>query len=110
MGPAMTPPTENLEVPLRLPLMRKPARIFVVASGGHDLAQLAKVPASAGVPVPAWNTPTALAKGNLGLAAANDDAAADRGRRLLVPYPIQYGGEICSFSPKRSDSEGDGSH
>jgi len=64
-----------------VPLIEKPARIAVVASGVHDPAQLAKVPASAGVPVPAWNRPTALAKGELGPEAANDDATADRGRR-----------------------------
>jgi NAD(P)-dependent dehydrogenase (short-subunit alcohol dehydrogenase family) len=66
---------------LLVPLMKKPSRIAVVASGVHDPAELAKVPASMGVPVPAWNTPTALAKGDLGPAAANDDAAEDRGRR-----------------------------
>jgi NAD(P)-dependent dehydrogenase (short-subunit alcohol dehydrogenase family) len=70
-----------LLVNLLVPLMEKPARIAVVASGVHDPAELAKVPASMAVPVPAWNTPTALAKGDLGPAAANDDAAADRGRR-----------------------------
>jgi NAD(P)-dependent dehydrogenase (short-subunit alcohol dehydrogenase family) len=31
--------------------------------------------------VPAWNTPTELARGRLGPEAANDDAGADRGRR-----------------------------
>ncbi len=70
-----------LLVNLLLPLMAKPGRIAVVASGVHDPAELAKVPASAGVPAPAWNTPTALAKGELGPEAANDDAGADRGRR-----------------------------
>ena len=70
-----------LLVNLLVPLMEKPARIAVVASGVHDPAELAKVPAGLAVPVPAWNTPTALAKGDLGPAAANDDAAADRGRR-----------------------------
>jgi NAD(P)-dependent dehydrogenase (short-subunit alcohol dehydrogenase family) len=70
-----------LLVDLMLPLMEKPGRIAVVASGVHDPAELAKVPASAGVPVPAWNTPTALARGELGPEAANDDAGADRGRR-----------------------------
>ena len=70
-----------LLVNLLVPLMEKPARIAVVASGVHDPTELAKVPASMGVPVPAWNTPTALAKGDLRQAAANDDAAADRGRR-----------------------------
>ena len=70
-----------LLVNLLVPLMETPARIAIVASGVHDPAELAKVPDSMGVPVPAWNTPTALAKGDLGPAAANDDAAADRGRR-----------------------------
>jgi len=70
-----------LLVNLLVPLMEKPARIAVVASGVHDPVELAKVPASMAVPVPAWNTPTALAKGDLGPAAANDDATADRGRR-----------------------------
>ena len=54
-----------LLVNLLVPLMEKPARIAVVASGVHDPAELAKVPASMAVPVPAWNTPTALAKGDL---------------------------------------------
>ena len=58
-----------------LPLMEKPARIAVVASGVHDPAELAKVPASIGVPVPAWNTPKALARGELGPEAANDNAS-----------------------------------
>jgi NAD(P)-dependent dehydrogenase (short-subunit alcohol dehydrogenase family) len=70
-----------LLVNLIVPLMEKPARIAVVSSGVHDPAELAKVPASMAVPVPAWNTPMALAKGDLGPAAANDDAAKDRGRR-----------------------------
>jgi NAD(P)-dependent dehydrogenase (short-subunit alcohol dehydrogenase family) len=70
-----------LLVNLLLPLMEKPARIAVVASGVHDPAQLAKVPARMTVTVPAWNTPRALAEGDLGPAAANDDAAADRDRR-----------------------------
>lgn len=70
-----------LLVNLLVPLMEKPARIAVVASGVHDPAELAKVPARMAVPAPAWSTPTALAKGDLGPAAANDDAAADRGRR-----------------------------
>jgi NAD(P)-dependent dehydrogenase (short-subunit alcohol dehydrogenase family) len=70
-----------LLVNLLVPVMEKPARIAVVASGVHDPAELAKVPAGMAVPVPAWNTPTALSKGDLGPAAANDDAAEDRGRR-----------------------------
>jgi NAD(P)-dependent dehydrogenase (short-subunit alcohol dehydrogenase family) len=70
-----------LLVNLLLPSMEKPGRIAVVASGVHDPAELAKAPAGAGVPAPAWNTPTALARGELGPAAANDDSGADRGRR-----------------------------
>ena len=69
-----------LLVNLLLPLLVKPARIAVVASGVHDPAQLEAVP-SAGVPPPAWNTTAALAKGELGPAAAKDNASADRGRR-----------------------------
>jgi NAD(P)-dependent dehydrogenase (short-subunit alcohol dehydrogenase family) len=69
-----------LLVRLLLPLLAKPSRIAVVASGVHDPAQLEAVP-MAGVPAPAWNLPAALAKGELGPAAANDDANADRGRR-----------------------------
>jgi NAD(P)-dependent dehydrogenase (short-subunit alcohol dehydrogenase family) len=70
-----------LLVNLLVPLMEVPARIAVVASGVHDPAQLAKVPASMDVPVSAWNKPTALARGELGPEAVDDDAAADRGRR-----------------------------
>ena len=69
-----------LLVNLLLPLLAKPGRIAVVASGVHDPVELAKVP-SASVPVPAWNSPMALAKGELGPEAANDDASADCGRR-----------------------------
>jgi NAD(P)-dependent dehydrogenase (short-subunit alcohol dehydrogenase family) len=69
-----------LLVNLLLPLLVKPARIAVVASGVHDPVQLEAVP-SAGVLPPAWNTTAALAKGELGPAAAKDDASADRGRR-----------------------------
>ena len=69
-----------LLVNLLLPSLAKPARIAVVASGVHDPAQLEAVP-SAGVPAPAWNATAALARGELGPAAAKDDANADRGRR-----------------------------
>lgn len=64
-----------------LPLLTKSARIAVVASGVHDPAELAKVPSGSAMPVPAWNSTAALAKGELGPAAANDDESADRGRR-----------------------------
>lgn len=70
-----------LLVNLLLPLLQKPGRIVIVASGVHDPAELAKVPVSASVPVPAWNTAMALARGELGPEAADDDASADRGRR-----------------------------
>ena len=70
-----------LLVNLLLPSFDKPARIAVVASGVHDPAQLEGLPASAGVPPPAWNTPSRLAMGELGPEAAGDDADADRGRR-----------------------------
>lgn len=73
-----------LLVNLLLPMMAVPARIAVVASGVHDPVQLAKVPARMGVPVPAWNAPAALARGELGPEAANDDATADRGRRYAT--------------------------
>jgi NAD(P)-dependent dehydrogenase (short-subunit alcohol dehydrogenase family) len=70
-----------LLVNLLVPLMEVPARIAVVASGVHDPAELAKAPGGAGVAVPAWNTPTALARGELGPEAADDSAATDRSRR-----------------------------
>jgi NAD(P)-dependent dehydrogenase (short-subunit alcohol dehydrogenase family) len=72
-----------LLVNLLLLALTKPARIAVVASGVHDPAQLEAVP-SASVPPPAWNAPALLAKGALGPAAANDDAAADIGRRYAI--------------------------
>jgi len=46
-----------LLVNLLVPRLALPARIAVVASGTHDPAQ------KTGMPVPAWNDPTALAKG-----------------------------------------------
>ena len=70
-----------LLVNLLLPLLKKPGRIAVVTSGVHDPAQLELVPSFAGVPAPAWNAITELAKGNLGPEAANDDETADIGRR-----------------------------
>lgn len=70
-----------LLVNLLLPLLTKSARITVVASGVHDPTELAKVPSSSSMPVPAWNSTAALAKGELGPAAVNDDERADRGRR-----------------------------
>lgn len=70
-----------LLVNLLIPLLTKPARIAIVASGVHDPAQMEGLPSGATVPVPAWNSTAALAKGELGPAAANDDANTDRGRR-----------------------------
>src|SRR6201987_1649765 len=49
-----------------LPALQPPGRVVVVASGVHDPAQ------KAGVPLPAWNDPSALARGELGAAAASD--------------------------------------
>jgi len=49
-----------------LPALQRPGRVVVVASGVHDPAQ------KAGVPLPAWNDPSALARGELGAAAASD--------------------------------------
>jgi NAD(P)-dependent dehydrogenase (short-subunit alcohol dehydrogenase family) len=58
-----------------LPVLRAPARVVVVASGAHDPAQ------KAGVPVPAWNTAPALARGELGPDAASDNAFVAGQRR-----------------------------
>jgi NAD(P)-dependent dehydrogenase (short-subunit alcohol dehydrogenase family) len=58
-----------------LPALQSPARVVVVASGVHDPAQ------KAGVPVPAWNDPVALAHGELGPAAVSDKAFASGQRR-----------------------------
>ncbi len=55
-----------LLVNLLLPRLAPPARVAVVASGTHDPAQ------KTGMPAPAWNDPTALAKGDLGPLAARD--------------------------------------
>ena len=58
-----------------LPALQSPARVVVVASGVHDPAQ------KAGVPAPAWNNPAALAHGELGPTAASDKAFASGQRR-----------------------------
>jgi NAD(P)-dependent dehydrogenase (short-subunit alcohol dehydrogenase family) len=91
-----------LLVNLLLPSLTKPARIAVVSSGVHDPAELAKVPSGSAVPVPAWNVPEALAKGDLGPEAANDDQNADRGRRYstakLANMYFTYG--LASRLPK----------
>jgi NAD(P)-dependent dehydrogenase (short-subunit alcohol dehydrogenase family) len=68
-----------LLVRLLLPSFNTPARIAVVSSGVHDPAQLEGVPGAG--PPPAWNSPSELAKGILGPAAAKDDETADRFRR-----------------------------
>ncbi|MCE7054268.1 SDR family NAD(P)-dependent oxidoreductase [Algoriphagus sp. AGSA1] len=72
-----------LLVNLLLPLLAKPTRIVVIASGVHDPVQLDAVP-MATVPAPAWNTPMELSKGNLGIEASNDDETADMGRRYAT--------------------------
>jgi NAD(P)-dependent dehydrogenase (short-subunit alcohol dehydrogenase family) len=58
-----------------LPALQPPARIVVVASGVHDPAQ------KSGVPAPAWSDPVALARGELGAAAASDKELASGQRR-----------------------------
>jgi NAD(P)-dependent dehydrogenase (short-subunit alcohol dehydrogenase family) len=58
-----------------LPSLQSPARVVVVASGVHDPAQ------RSGVPPPAWNDPAALARGELGPAAASDKAFTSGQRR-----------------------------
>lgn len=73
-----------LLVNLLLPLLTKPARIVVVASGTHDPAQMEGLPSFSRVPRPAWNLPTELTKGNLGPEASNDDENADIGRRYAT--------------------------
>jgi NAD(P)-dependent dehydrogenase (short-subunit alcohol dehydrogenase family) len=62
-----------------LPILAPAARIAVVASGTHDPAQ------KAGPPAPAWNNPEALARGELG------DAAAKSG-------PFSYGQRLYTTS------------
>jgi NAD(P)-dependent dehydrogenase (short-subunit alcohol dehydrogenase family) len=58
-----------------LPTLQFPGRVVVVASGVHDPAQ------KSGVPAPAWNNPAALARGELGAAAASDKSLASGLRR-----------------------------
>src|SRR4029077_6222488 len=62
-----------------LPALQSPARLVVGANGVHDPAQ------KAGVPVPAWNETAALARGELGPAAASDKAFASGQRRYRTP-------------------------
>lgn len=67
-----------LLVNLLTPLLSEPARVAVVASGTHDPAQ------KTGMPAPAWNAPAALAKGELGAAAALDSPAKISRRRYTT--------------------------
>ena len=64
-----------LLVDLLRPALAPPARVLVVSSGTHDPAQ------KTGVPAPAWTDPAALARGELGPAAATD-GPFKRGQRL----------------------------
>jgi len=64
-----------LLVELLLPALEPPARVVVVASIVHDPAK------NAGLPAPAWNDPAALARGELGRAAADDKPLAVARRR-----------------------------
>ena len=63
---------------LLLPSLTAPARIAVVASGVHDPAQ------KTGMPAPAWNQPSALARGELGPAGAADKPGTDSRRRYAT--------------------------
>jgi NAD(P)-dependent dehydrogenase (short-subunit alcohol dehydrogenase family) len=58
-----------------LPVLQPPGRVVVVASGVHDPAQ------KAGVPLPAWNDPAALARGELGALGASDGSMPAGQRR-----------------------------
>jgi NAD(P)-dependent dehydrogenase (short-subunit alcohol dehydrogenase family) len=58
-----------------LPALQAPGRVAVVASGVHDPTQ------KSGVPAPAWNDPHALARGELGPAAASDSGFVSGQRR-----------------------------
>jgi NAD(P)-dependent dehydrogenase (short-subunit alcohol dehydrogenase family) len=67
-----------LLVNLLLPMLDPPARVVVVASIVHDPAK------QAGLPAPAWNDPVALARGELGPAAAGDKPLAAARRRYAT--------------------------
>jgi NAD(P)-dependent dehydrogenase (short-subunit alcohol dehydrogenase family) len=65
-----------------LPALQSPARVVVVASGVHDPAQ------KAGVPVPAWNNPVALAhmfKGGPGVVTMNSTLT----RSTMVKFEVR---------------------
>jgi NAD(P)-dependent dehydrogenase (short-subunit alcohol dehydrogenase family) len=67
-----------LLVNLLLSALEPPARVVVVASIVHDPAK------NAGLPAPAWNDPAALARGELGPAAAGDKPLAGARRRYAT--------------------------
>ena len=75
------------------PALHSPARVVVVASGVHDPAQ------KAGVPVPAWNETAALAHGELGPAAASDNAFAAGQRRYSTS-------KLANVAAKRQRQDG----
>jgi NAD(P)-dependent dehydrogenase (short-subunit alcohol dehydrogenase family) len=60
------------------PVLQPPARIVVVASTVHDPAK------KTGLPAPAWNDPAALARGELGPAAAADKPFTSAQRRYAT--------------------------
>jgi NAD(P)-dependent dehydrogenase (short-subunit alcohol dehydrogenase family) len=64
-----------LLVELLRPVLEPPARVAVVASNVHDPAK------KAGLPAPAWNSPAALAQGELGPAGLADKPLAGGQRR-----------------------------
>jgi NAD(P)-dependent dehydrogenase (short-subunit alcohol dehydrogenase family) len=59
-------------------ILQPPARVVVVASNVHDPAK------KAGLPAPAWNDPAALARGELGPAAAADKPFPSAQRRYAT--------------------------
>ncbi|MFI7453062.1 SDR family NAD(P)-dependent oxidoreductase [Nonomuraea sp. NPDC049714] len=61
-----------------LPALKAPARVVVVASGTHDPAE------TAGLPAPAWTGVPALARGDLGPSAASDGPFAFGQRRYAT--------------------------
>jgi NAD(P)-dependent dehydrogenase (short-subunit alcohol dehydrogenase family) len=60
------------------PVLQPPARVVVVASNVHDPAK------KAGLPAPVWNEPAALARGELGPAAAADKPFPSAQRRYAT--------------------------